>query len=126
MSNLSNQRIFSFTSGDGFVKTIHKQILGEQPEMVKRGLVRVDDVRLNPLKININSSTLVSYVNDYVLEFSDLVGEEEFFNELFFVIEELNNVPEEDRISSGNKIINLNEELISLKGEKNGKKHNDR
>ena len=105
---------FFLKSGDGFIDYIREKTL-DGDKIVKNGLIRLDNVTENQLEIHIDKEYSTAIINDYLLVFKDKIGEEEFFNEFFFVVEELHNVPKKARSTSKKKIINLENELPSLK-----------
>lgn len=109
-------KLFYYKANDGFVADIYKNApeLGE-PRKVKYLCLRLDDVINTPLQIDLNSNELSTIINnEYQINFESEVGEESFFNDLFFFMEELHGITK-DRNSSPNKIINLVDELETLK-----------
>ena len=114
--------IFVYCSGNGVVAKIYRGGGNEdkEPKEVPCLFIRVDDLTEYPLQIYNHPEQLSSIVNsEYQINFEDEASEEEFFNDLFYYIEEFFETPEEDRITTSNKIVNLEDELITLQqGEK--------
>ena len=110
--------VFVYPAGIGGVTNIYKANFNEDPKEVSQLFLRVDDLMNFPLEINnhpVELSTIIN--NEYQLIFEDEVSEEGFFNDLFYFIEEFHHIPKKSRTTSTNKIINLEEELISLQQE---------
>ena len=124
--NLS--KIFSYKSGDGFVdKIYHGGDFQSAPVLVDVIYLRLDDALANPLSISVNEQEFSALINnEYQVNFVDAIGEQSFFNDLFFYIEELHNTPPEKRGTSIHKEIRLIDELeIFNTGEQHEQKLDD-
>ena len=102
-------KIFTYQSGDGFVDAIyHSNDFQSTPVLVPVIYLRLDDALVNPLSISVNEKGFSALINDeYQVNFVDAIGEQSFFNDLFFYIEELHNTPPEKRGTSINKEVRL-------------------
>ena len=98
-----------------------------EPKEVNKLFLRMDDIIETPLQLNVDPNELYVIINnEYQVNFADEIGEDAFFNDLFFFIEEMHHVPDKSRTTTRNKIINLEDELKTLGKEMNDEKLNDR
>ena len=106
-------KIFTYKSGDGFVdKIYHGGNYHEVPKLVDTVYLRLDDAIKRPLSISVNQNEFSALINnEYQIQFVDSIGEQSFFNDLFFFIEELHNIDPQIRGTSVNKVIRLEDEL---------------
>ena len=134
MSNLSKKRLkkrkknrekfFVVCSGLGDVDSIFQEVNDEFTE-IPCMQIRLDDLERYPLTISNHVSQVSSIINnEYHVNFVDELSEESFFNDLFYFIEELHDTPDDQRITSKRKDIDLITELEILQGEKD-EKHDD-
>ena len=113
-----DKMVFVYCSGNGVVDDIYKASmdLDDPPNKVSCLYLRVDDLPILPLDIRNDPNRLSAIINnEYQINFSSEVAEEDFFNDLFYFIEEFHNTKKKYRITSKRKIINLEDELDTLK-----------
>ena len=115
LNEVKDLKVFVYQAGDGFVDTILKNNGTNDPKQVDKIFLRLDNAIKKPLQLNLDPDELFVIINnEYQINFADGVGEDAFFNDLFFFLEEIHGVPADLRSTSSNKIINLEDELKSL------------
>ncbi len=119
-NDIGLNKIFTYKSGDGFVDQIfHSDDYHSVPIVVSELYLRIDDSKKYPMQIITNPAEPSAIINnEYQVNFVDEVGKQSFFNDLFYFIDELYEVPLKERGTSTNREIKLEDELEYFKERK--------